>query len=52
MKIRFFEDCETAPEHTSLYVILIKHKETKMVSDGNKKVTGIELIWRRINDNT
>ena len=42
-KIRLFEEYENAPENTNLYVILIKHRETNMVSDGNK-ITGIELI--------
>ena len=42
-KIRHFENYENAPENTNLYVILIKHKETKMVSEGNK-ITGIELL--------
>ena len=42
-KIRLFEEFETAPENTNLYVILIKHRETNMVSDGNK-ITGMELI--------
>ena len=40
---RYFEKYGTAPDHTNLYVILIKHNEIKMVSDGNK-ITGIELI--------
>ena len=42
-KIRIFEEHETDPEHTNLHFILIKHKEIKMVSDGNK-TTGIDLI--------
>ena len=42
-KIRLFEEYENAPENTKLYVILIKHTEIFMVSDG-KKITGIELI--------
>ena len=42
-KIRLFEEYEEAPENTNLYVILIKHREVNMVSDGNK-ITGIELI--------
>ena len=42
-KIRLFEEYENAPENTNLYVILIKHREINMVSDGNK-ITGIELI--------
>ena len=35
-KIRLFEEYENAPENTNLYVILIKHREINMVSDGNK----------------
>ena len=42
-KIRLFEEYENAPENTNLYVILMKHREIIMVSDGNKR-TGIELI--------
>ena len=42
-KIRVFEEYEETPENTKLYVILIKHRETNMVSDGNK-ITGIEPI--------
>ena len=41
-KIRLFEEYENAPDNTNLYVLLIKRKEIKMVSDGNK-ITGIEL---------
>ena len=42
-KITLFEEYENAPENTNLYVILMKHREINMVSDGNKK-TGIEPI--------
>ena len=42
-KFRLFEEYENTPENTNLYVILIKHRENNMVSDGNK-FTGIELI--------
>ena len=42
-KIRLFVEYEKAPENTNLYVILTKHREINMVSDGNK-ITGIELI--------
>ena len=42
-KIRLFEEYQNAPENTNLYVILIKHRDFFMVSDG-KKITGIELI--------
>ena len=39
-KIRLFEEYDKTPENTKLYVILIKHREIEMVSDGNK-FTGI-----------
>ena len=42
-KIRLFEEYENAPDNTIIYVILIKHREINMVSDGNK-ITGIDLI--------
>ena len=42
-KIKLFEEYENAPGNTNLYIILIKHREINMVSDGNK-ITGIELI--------
>ena len=42
-KIRLFKEYEDTPENTNLYVILIKHREINMVSDGNK-ITGIELL--------
>ena len=42
-KVGLFEEYENAPANTKLYVILIKQKETKMVSDGYE-VTGIEPI--------
>ena len=42
-KIRLFEEYENTPDNTNLYVILIKHREIRMVSDG-KKITGIEFI--------
>ena len=42
-KIRVFEEYEKTPENTNLYVILIKHRENNMISDGNK-IAGIELI--------
>ena len=42
-KIRLFQEYENAPENTNLFVILIKHREINMVSDGNK-ITGIQLI--------
>ena len=42
-KIGLFEEYENAPENTNLYVILIKHREINIVSDGIK-ITGIELM--------
>ena len=42
-KIRHFENYETAPEFTTMYVILIKHKEIKITSDANKTI-GTENI--------
>ena len=42
-KNRLFEGYENTPENTNLYVILIKHRQINLVSDGNKN-TGIELI--------
>ena len=42
-KIRFFEEYESAPENTILYVILIKHREINIAADGIK-ITGIEPI--------
>ena len=42
-KVGLFEEFENTPENTNLYVILIKHREINMVSDGIK-LTGIELI--------
>ena len=42
-KSRPFEEYETAHERNILYVLLIKHKEIKMVSDGYE-LTGIEPI--------
>ena len=50
MKLKLFDEYETAAEHNSLYVILRKHEETKTVSNGSK-ITGIKLIWDRRIDN-
>ena len=41
-KIRLFQEYENAPGITNLYVILIKHKEIRMVAAGNKN-TGTEF---------
>ena len=43
-KIRLFEEFDDTPENTNLNVILKKHREINMISDGNKKIAGIELI--------
>ena len=42
-KIRLFEEYENNPVNTNLYVILIKHREIKMISDGNK-IIGVEVV--------
>ena len=42
-KIRLFEEYENNPVNTDLYVILIKHREIKMISDGNK-IIGVEVV--------
>ena len=41
-KTKHFEEYDTAPEQTSLFVALTKQKENERVSDGEK--TGIELF--------
>ena len=38
-KIRLFEEYDENPTKTILYIILIKHGEIKMVSDGNKIIS-------------
>ena len=42
-KIRLFEEYDDNPTNTKLYVILIKHKEIKMISDGNK-IISVEVV--------
>ena len=42
-KIRLFEEYDNNPVNTDLYVILIKHREIKMISDGNK-IIGVEVV--------
>ena len=42
-KIRLFEEYENNPANTNLYVILIKHREIKMISDGSK-IIGVEVV--------
>ena len=38
-RIRLFEKYDPNPTNTVLYVILIKHREIKMISDGNKIIS-------------
>ena len=40
-KRKIFEDNDENPNKTDLYVIIIKHREIKMNSDGNK-TSGVE----------
>ena len=42
-KIRLFEEYDPNPINTNLYVILIKHREIKMISDGNK-IVSVEVV--------
>ena len=42
-KIRLFEEYDPNPVNTNLYVILIKHREIKMISDGNK-IISVEVV--------
>ena len=42
-KIKFFENFDENPNITTLYVILVKHKENEKISDGNK-VSGVEVL--------
>ena len=42
-KIRLFEEYDDNPVNTNLYVISIKHREIKMISDGNK-IIGVEVV--------
>ena len=42
-KIRLFEEYDPNPTNTVLYVILIKHREIKMISDGNK-IISVEVL--------
>ena len=42
-KIRLFEEYDPNPTNTVLYVILIKHREIKMISDGNK-IISVEIV--------
>ena len=42
-KIRLFEEYEPNPTETVLYIILIKHREIKMISDGYKFIS-VEVV--------
>ena len=42
-KVRLFEEYDDNPTNTNLYVILIKHREIKMISDGNK-IIRVEVV--------
>ena len=42
-KIRFFEEYDDNPTNANLYVILIKHRESKIISDGNK-IISVEVV--------
>ena len=42
-KIRLFEEYDDNPANTILYKMLIKHREFKMISDGNK-IISVEIV--------
>ena len=42
-KIQLFEEYRNDPANARLFLILIRHREIKMVSDGNK-ITEIKVI--------
>ena len=42
-KNRLFEEYDPNPNNTVLYIILIKHREIKMISDGNK-IISVEVV--------
>ena len=42
-KSRLFEEKDENPVKTKLYIILIKHRENKIISDGTK-IISVELI--------
>ena len=42
-KIRIFEEYDNNPANTILYIILIKHREYKVISDGNK-IISVEVV--------
>ena len=43
-KIRLFEEYDENPGNTIIYIILIKHREIKMISDGSKTFS-VEVIY-------
>ena len=42
-KKRLFEEYDPNPSNTNSYVILIKHREIKKISDGNK-IISVEVV--------
>ena len=42
-KIRLFEEYDDNPTNTNLYIILIKHREIKMISEGHK-IISVEVV--------
>ena len=42
-KISLFEEYDNNPTNTILYIILIKHKGSKLISDGNK-IISVEVV--------
>ena len=50
-KIRLSEEYDEDQTNTNLYIILIEHREIKMISDGHK-INRFEIIWDRFIDFT
>ena len=42
-KTRLFQEYDENPTQKDLYVILFKHREIKMISNGNE-ISGVEII--------
>ena len=42
-KLGLFEECKGATNHAKLFMILIRHRESKKISDG-KKITEVTII--------
>ena len=42
-EIRLFEEYDNNPANTNLYIILLKHREIKMISPGNK-IISVEVV--------